>query len=170
MKPKMQMVNAFMVKTALGFLALLTLTLATAKIRAAELTVFAAASLSESLHEIASNYEKQSGEKVIFNLGASSTLARQIEEGAPADVFFSADEAKMDGLEKKGLILKETRKSRLSNSLVIVVGVEAGAAIERPQRPRYGQSEAACAGRNEKCACRNLRKRISAKTRPVVCR
>src|SRR5260221_565438 len=98
--------------------------------RATEITVFAAASLTESLKEIAAAYEKQSGDKIIFNFGASSTLARQIEGGAPADVFFSADEAKMDGLDKKGLIVRETRKSHLSNVLVIVVAAEGGAAIE----------------------------------------
>ncbi len=98
-------------------------------VSAAEITIFAAASLTESLKEIAARYEKQSGDKITFNLGASSMLARQIEEGAPADIFFSADEAKMDGLEKKGLILPETRKSRLSNLLVIVVAAEGGAAI-----------------------------------------
>src|SRR6266705_2443115 len=109
------------------FAVLLALTLST---HATEITVFAAASLTDSLKQIASDYEKQSGNKIIFNFGASSTLARQIEEGAPADIFFSADEAKMDGLEKKGLILKETRKSRLSNSLVIVVAAERGAVIK----------------------------------------
>ena len=92
--------------------------------RAGELTVFAAASLSDALKEIAVIYQKQSGDRVVFNFGASSVLARQIEEGAPADIFFSADEAKMDGLEKLGLILKETRRSRLSNSLVIVVAAD----------------------------------------------
>jgi molybdate transport system substrate-binding protein len=121
-------------KTPIAFLiawfALSTLIL---PLRAAEITVFAAASLTDSLKEIAPAYEKESGDKIIFNFGASSTLARQIEEGAPADIFFSADEAKMDGLEKKGLILKETRKSRLSNSLVIVVAAEGGAAIESPK-------------------------------------
>lgn len=85
------------------------------------LHVFAAASLTDAMKEIATGFEKDTPNKVVFNFGASSTLARQIEEGAPADVFFSADEAKMDGLEKKGLILKETRKSKLSNALVIVV-------------------------------------------------
>lgn len=91
------------------------------RLPAADINVFAAASLSDVLKEIAKTYEKETGDKVVFNFGASSLLARQIEEGAPADIFFSADEAKMDGLEKKGLILKETRKSRLSNTLVIVV-------------------------------------------------
>src|SRR6266705_6386947 len=104
--------------------------LAITGVTATEVTIFAAASLTDSLKEIASTYEKQSGDKILFNLGASSLLARQIEEGAPADIFFSADEAKMDGLEKKGLILKETRKRRLSNLLVIVVAAERGAAVK----------------------------------------
>lgn len=95
-----------------------------AGLRAAELTVFAAASLSDSLKEIAVAYEKQSGDKIIFNFAASSLLARQIEEGARADIFFSADEAKMDGLEKKGLIDPATRKSRLGNALVVVVSMD----------------------------------------------
>src|SRR6266542_4583002 len=98
--------------------------LATTFVHAAEVTVFAAASLTDSLREIAATYGKQTGVKIVFNFGASSTLARQIEEGAPADIFFSADEAKMDRLERKGLILEATRKSRLSNSLVIVVAAE----------------------------------------------
>src|SRR5438477_8209577 len=106
---------------------------ATATLQAATINVFAAASLMESMKEIAAGYEKQAGDRVRFNFGASSFLARQIEEGAPADLFFSADEAKMDGLEKKGLVMTETRKSRLSNSIVIVVAVERGAAIETPK-------------------------------------
>ncbi|MEP6662082.1 MAG: molybdate ABC transporter substrate-binding protein [Verrucomicrobiota bacterium] len=105
---------------------------ATISVSAAEVTVFAAASLTDSLKEIAAAYEKQSGDKIVFNFGASSLLARQIEEGAPADIFFSADEAKMNGLEKKELILKKTRKSRLSNSLVIVVAAKQGAPIQNP--------------------------------------
>jgi molybdate transport system substrate-binding protein len=108
-------------------------TYVTTTLNAANINVFAAASLAESLKEIATAYEKQTGDKVVFNFGASSFLARQIEEGAPADIFFSADEAKMDGLDTKGLIVKDTRKSRLSNSLVIVVASEKGAAIETPE-------------------------------------
>ncbi len=101
-------------------------------LHASEVMVFAAASLSDALKEIAVEYQKKSGDKIIFNLGASSTLARQIEEGAPADIFFSADESKMHALEKKNLIRKKTRKSRLSNSLVIVVAAEKGASISTP--------------------------------------
>ncbi len=104
----------------------------TLSLRAADLNVFAAASLSEALKEITKTYEPASGDKLIFNLGASSALARQIKEGAPADVFFSADEAKMDDLAKSGLIINDTRHSLLSNTLVIVINAEGGAAIAAP--------------------------------------
>ncbi len=86
-----------------------------------EITVFAAASLTDSLKSIAATYEKTSGDKIIFNFGASSTLARQIEAGAPADLFFSADEAQMNALAKQDLIDPATRQDRLGNSLVVVV-------------------------------------------------
>src|ERR1700720_4726950 len=106
---------------------LLSLLIATG-ISAAELTVHAAASLSDAMNEIGRAYEKQSGDKLRFNFGASSMLARQIEEGAPGDLFFSADEAKMDALEKKDLLVPGTRRSLLSNLLVIVVPADASAA------------------------------------------
>lgn len=117
--------------TSLASLVLVAMASGTSK--AATVTVFAAASLTESLKEIAAAYERRTGDKIVFNLGASSFLARQIEEGAPADIFFSADDAKMDGLEKKGLIVQGTRQSRLSNLLVIVVAKDKGAAIENPK-------------------------------------
>jgi molybdate transport system substrate-binding protein len=99
---------------------------------AAEIHVFAAASLTDSLKELAAAYQQSSGDKIVFNFGASSTLARQIEEGAPADIFFSADEAKMDALEKNGRIVHDSRKSRLSNSLVVVVGADSLLLVESP--------------------------------------
>lgn len=99
---------------------------------AATVTVFAAASLTESLKEIATAYEKQAGDKIVFNFAASGPLARQIEEGAPADLFFSADEAKMDAVEKKGLVVKATRQSRLSNRLVVVSTADSPLAIAAP--------------------------------------
>jgi molybdate transport system substrate-binding protein len=95
--------------------------------------VFAAASLTDSLKAIAECYHKRTGDRIIFNFAASSTLAFQIEEGAPADIFFCADDAQMDRLEAIGLILKQTRKSRLSNSLVIIVAAESGAAVSAPK-------------------------------------
>jgi molybdate transport system substrate-binding protein len=116
-------------KTPVTWLAIALIVIGTTTLNAATITVFAAASLTESLKEIGAAYEKQTGDKVRFNFGASSFLARQIEESAPADIFFSADEARMDGLEK-GLIMKETRKSRLSNSLVIVVAADSALPIK----------------------------------------
>src|SRR4051812_11353162 len=99
----------------------------------AEVKVFAAASLADSLNEIALKYQAHGGSKVSFNFGGSGLLERQIEAGAPADIFFSADEEKMDALEKKELVARGTRKSLLSNSLVIVVAMEQGAAVKGPQ-------------------------------------
>lgn len=88
--------------------------------RAADVTVFAAASLTDSLKQIAADYQKQTGQTVTFNFEASSMLARQIEEGAPADIFFSADETQMDRLAERGLIDTATRVDRLGNTLVVV--------------------------------------------------
>jgi molybdate transport system substrate-binding protein len=98
-------------------------------VQAAEVHVFAAASLTHALREIGTNYFKQSGDKLVFNFGASSLLARQIEQGAPADIFFSADEEKMDYLQERNLIAKETRRTPLSNLLVIVISKESRASI-----------------------------------------
>ncbi|HEY4302562.1 MAG TPA: molybdate ABC transporter substrate-binding protein [Candidatus Didemnitutus sp.] len=101
---------------------------------AADLTVFAAASLTDVLQEISPAYVAQHpGDSVHFNFAASSTLARQIAEGAPADVFISADEAKMDGLEKHGVIAPGTRRSLLSNVLVVVVPADSTHAIATPE-------------------------------------
>lgn len=87
---------------------------------AAQVTVFAAASLADALKQVGADYEKESGDKITFNFAASGTLVRQIEEGAPADIFFSADEQRADRLEAKGLLVTETRRSLLGNSLVLV--------------------------------------------------
>lgn len=114
------------------FASLLFLIVVARGARAADLTVFAAASLSDALREIAPVYEAKSGDKLRFNFGASSALARQIKEGAPADVFFSADEAKMDDLATAGLIVPETRTNLLSNSLVIIVRTGSGTKVSQP--------------------------------------
>jgi molybdate transport system substrate-binding protein len=89
-------------------------------IRAANVTVFAAASLTDALKEIAKTYESKTGDKINYNLLGSNVLARQIVQGAPADIFFSADEAQMDVVAKAGLIDPATRQDLLLNTLVIV--------------------------------------------------
>jgi len=112
----------------------LAATLALNIANAAEVNVYAAASLTDVLKEIAVNYEQQSSDKIVFNFGASGLLARQITEHAPADIFFSADEAKMDELQKAGLIVTETRRDLLSNSLVVIVPNDSSLAIASPEQ------------------------------------
>jgi len=113
---------------------ILAATLALNIANAAEVNVYAAASLTDVLKEIAVNYEQQSSDKIVFNFGASGLLARQITEHAPADIFFSADEAKMDELQKAGLIVTETRRDLLSNSLVVIVPNDSSLAIASPEQ------------------------------------
>jgi molybdate transport system substrate-binding protein len=98
---------------------------------AAEVRVFAAASLTDALTEIAAAWEKDGGERIVFNFGSSATLARQIDAGAPADLFFSADETKMDWLAERKRIVSSTRVSLLSNTLVVVVPHDAQTSITR---------------------------------------
>jgi molybdate transport system substrate-binding protein len=94
-----------------------------------EILVFGAASLTESLQEAAKQFEAQGGPKVTFSFASSSDLARQIESGAPADVFFSADTAKMDSVEKAGLVKNDDRHEFLSNALAVIVPSNSNATV-----------------------------------------
>jgi molybdate transport system substrate-binding protein len=98
-----------------------------------EILVSAAASLTDVLKEIATGYQTKSKNTLKFNFGPSSGLARQIEEGAPADMFFSADLPQMDALQKKGLMEPGTQKNLLSNQLVIVVPADSKVGISSPK-------------------------------------
>lgn len=100
---------------------------------AEEITVYAAASLTGALTEVARGFEKRTGHKVSFNLGGSNDLARQIKAGAPADVFFSADELQMDGLVAAGLVRSQDRLDVLSNVLVVVVPAGSTVTMKAPQ-------------------------------------
>ena len=84
------------------------------------ITVFAAASLKNALDEVDSLFTKQSGIKVVASYAASSSLMKQIEQGAPADVFLSADIDWMDYGIKHNLIKNDTRKDLLGNRLVLI--------------------------------------------------
>jgi len=84
------------------------------------LDVFAAASLKESLDEAATRYEREHGQPVRVSYAGSSVLARQIEQGAPADVFISADLDWMDWLQARDLIDQTTRTELLGNALVLI--------------------------------------------------
>lgn len=86
------------------------------------LTVSAAISLKEALDDVAKLYKvAQPTTTLSFNLGGSGTLQRQIEQGAPVDVFISASPKEMDALESKGLLLPETRRNLARNSVVLIV-------------------------------------------------
>jgi molybdate transport system substrate-binding protein len=85
---------------------------------------FAAASLQTALNAIAAEWEKQTSKKVTFSYGSSPALARQLEQGAPVDLFASADQDWMDWAEQKKLIKSDTRKSLLGNTLVLVTQKE----------------------------------------------
>jgi molybdate transport system substrate-binding protein len=99
---------------------------------AEEILVSAAASLTDVLNEISKDYQSKSKNTVRFNYGPSSGLARQIDEGAPADIFFSADLPQMDNLDKKGRLEPGTRKNLLSNQLVIIVPADSKLVISSP--------------------------------------
>lgn len=85
-----------------------------------DVTVFAASSLTNALQDVAKDYGASGGGKVRFSFAASSLLARQIEAGADADVFFSADAEWMDYLAARKLIRTGTRRDALSNRLVLI--------------------------------------------------
>lgn len=84
------------------------------------IVVFAAASLKTALDRIATTWRTKTGTPVTLSYAASSAIAKQIEAGAPADVFVSADLRWMDWLEERKLIAPETRKTLLGNALVLI--------------------------------------------------
>ncbi|PZO63504.1 MAG: molybdate ABC transporter substrate-binding protein [Paracoccus denitrificans] len=87
---------------------------------AEDVTVFAAASLKTALDEIVTDYNAKGGDKVVVSYAGSSKLAKQIQEGAPADIFISAATDWMDTLDKDGLLADGTRTDLLGNTLVLV--------------------------------------------------
>jgi molybdate transport system substrate-binding protein len=90
----------------------------------APITVFAAASLTNALQELGDGFTKEASIPVRFSFAASSALARQIENGSPADVFFSADLEWMDYLQARNLIQKDTRRDVLGNKLVLIASAD----------------------------------------------
>lgn len=99
----------------------LLLLLAPLQAHAQSLTVFAAASLTDAMKDVSALWEKAGHALPRLSFSSSSTLARQIEQGAPVNVFASADEQWMDYLVKCNLIALDTRRSILGNDLVLIV-------------------------------------------------
>ncbi|HET7200108.1 MAG TPA: molybdate ABC transporter substrate-binding protein [Burkholderiales bacterium] len=101
-----------------------------ARIAAADtLTVFAAASLKDALDENVEAYEVKASDRVAVSYAASSALAKQIEAGAPADLFISADLDWMDYLQQRRLIRPETRRNLLKNRLVLIVPADSTVSV-----------------------------------------
>jgi molybdate transport system substrate-binding protein len=88
--------------------------------RAESVNVFAAASMKTALDDAAKLWKTQSGKDIVATYGSSGTLAKQIAEAAPADIFISADLAWMDDVAKKNLIRPDSRKNLVGNTLVLV--------------------------------------------------
>lgn len=107
-----------------------TLTCLSGPVLADEVVVFAAASLKTALDAIASDYQQKTGNTVTISYAGSNALAKQIIEGAPADIFISASEPWMDEVGKAGLIVDGTRKDLLGNSLVLVAHGSGAPAVD----------------------------------------
>ena len=122
----MSLLFLFVVGTAGSF------ALGAAPQQSSSITVSAAISLKDALDELGPIFQVQqhrkdggSGTAVTYNYGGSGTLARQIEQGAPVDVFFSAAEKQMDELAAQGLIVADTRRDLVGNALVLIVPSQA---------------------------------------------
>jgi len=115
------------IKFAIAALAATLLSFAQAQ--AADITVFAAASLTDVMQDIGKSYEAKTHNHIVFSFAASSTLAKQIEGSAGADIFMSADTDWMEYLDSKGLIDHPTRKNLLGNSLVLVAPADSNITI-----------------------------------------
>lgn len=125
-------------RRSLPLLALLPMAAAAQEV----VTVFAAASLTDALRALGQDWAARGNPAPRFSFAASSALARQIEQGAPADLFLSADEPWMDYLQQRNLIVNATRISPVGNALVMV----APAATARPMTLERGTDLAALLG------------------------
>lgn len=118
MKLKQKLTHSLTFK--LGLITL-GMSLATAPALAAEITVFAAASMTNAMQKVADEYMKlHPQDKIVFSLASSSTLAKQIEQGAPADIYVSANQKWMKYLNQKGLTVLDSEKVLVGNSLVMI--------------------------------------------------
>lgn len=135
--------------------------------RAKDVVVFAAASLKNALDDINAAWTRETGKKAVISYAASNALAKQIEAGAPADIFFSADLDWMDYAVSKGLIRLGTRADLLGNRLVLIAPKDAAvqvslqpgldlASVLHDGRLAMGHVDAVPAGKYGKAALENL--------------
>lgn len=98
---------------------------------AAELLVAAAADLAPAFAELGRSFERETGIKVVFSFGSTGTLAQQIEQGAPVDLFAAANVAYVEGLERQGLIIPETKALYARGRITIWTRRAGGLRLER---------------------------------------
>lgn len=135
------------------------------------LLISAAASLTDAMADIEKAYqEEHSNVSFDFNLGSSGSLQEQIANGAPADVFISAAKGKMDTLDEKDLIVKETRKDIVKNTLVLVVAkdndtIKSFEDLEKAKTIAMGEPESVPAGKyaSEALTSLNLLDKVKSK-------
>lgn len=120
----------FGLRVAVGGLAAVLCAAAPAAFAQANVTVFAAASLKNALDDINAAWKAEAGKEAVISYAASSALAKQIEEAAPADVFISADLDWMAYLSERDLIRKDTEVQLLGNRIVLVAPADSDAAAE----------------------------------------
>ena len=129
--------------------ALLVASLMATAAHAAPVTVFAAASLKNALDEVGAEYEKAGGE-ARFSYAASSAIARQIEQGAPADVYVSADSDWMNYLAERKLVVAASRRDLLTNRLALIAPADSKVALKvgkgMPLAKALGSGRLAVAG------------------------
>jgi molybdate transport system substrate-binding protein len=101
-----------------------------AQAQGGDLVVFAAASLKNALDAVNAQWQRETGKKALISYGASSTLAKQIEQGAPAQMFISADLDWMEYLAQKNLIKPETRSNLLGNRIVLIAHKDKAQSID----------------------------------------
>lgn len=109
-----------MSRLSLSAIALAAFAFVNPVLAAEPLTVFAAASMTDAMNKAGEVYKAEAGTDIRFSYASSSTLAKQIEQGAPSDLFISAAESWMDYLGERDLIVKETRAALVSNGLVLI--------------------------------------------------
>ncbi len=110
-----------MLRRARTTLIMLSALVGLATARADEITIFAAASLTDALQDVARLWQDGGHGRLTVSVAASSVLARQLDQGARASIFISADERWMDWAQQHGLVVPETRRDLLGNSLVLVM-------------------------------------------------
>ncbi|OZI71130.1 molybdate ABC transporter substrate-binding protein [Bordetella genomosp. 12] len=134
---------------------------ASATAQAADLTVSAASSLTNAFKELGQAYEaKHPGNKVVMNFAASDVLLRQIEQGAPTDVFASADQTAMDRAEQSKAVRPDTRVNFAANALVLIVPATGDSPVkstadlktDKVKRVAYGNPASVPVGRYTQAA------------------